>query len=72
MVYTEQGKEEEEAKDKGGGIGSRGLSTKKILEMKEGVWKGGIREDAGAKALGSCSRTQEKFRTQEREGVLTF
>jgi len=29
MVYTEQGKEEEEAKDKGGGIGSRGLSTKK-------------------------------------------
>ena len=72
MVNTEQGKKERKEKNKGGGTNSVKAGTKEVLEVEEGIWEGRIRENASAKALGSCHRAQGRICTKKREGVLTF
>jgi len=52
MVHTEQG-EEGGKEDQDSRTHSGGTSAKKVLEMEESIWKGGVGEDASTETLGS-------------------
>ena len=49
LVWKEPREKGKKAEDKGGRKDSGGVSTKKILEVKEGIWESGVRKDASAK-----------------------
>jgi len=40
------------------------------LEIKESVWKEGVRKNASAKGLGSCNRVEREICTKEGESIL--
>jgi len=42
------------------------------LEVKESIWKKGVRKDASTKDLGPCHRIKEGIYTKKGEGILTI
>ena len=40
---------------------SRGTGTKKVLEVKKGIWKSGVKKNTSAKGLESCNRAKREF-----------
>jgi len=40
------------------------------LEVEKGVWKKGVRENASAKDLGPCHRTERGVCTKKGKGIL--
>ena len=51
---------------------NRKNSAKKVLEVKKGVQKNRVRENASTKGLGSCNWIKEGICTKERKGVFTI
>ena len=49
---------------------SRGISTQEILEVKESIWKGKIRENTHQKAMGPCNRVEKKGLCQGRKKYI--
>ena len=40
---------------------SRGTGTKKVLEVKKGIWKSGVKKNTSTKGLESCNKAKREF-----------
>ena len=75
-MWKEKARGRKEGNKEGGKKRGRGsakkASTPEILEVEKGIWKKGVRENAGAKGLGSHHRTKRGIYAKKGKSILAI